>query len=99
MDAHQVFDVEVPVDVSDVRQRVIGAAQDAVDFADVDAVLRSDHDGVECGGSTLKVNQKATLVACGLNRTCKHGEPYQTLLARLFGCAGLRVVFTAKQNG
>jgi hypothetical protein len=46
LDAHQVFDVEVPVDVSDVRQRVIGAAQNTVDFADVDAVIRSDHDGV-----------------------------------------------------
>ena len=84
--------------MSDVRQGVIGAAQDTVDFADVDAVLRSDHDGVECGGSTLKVNQKATLVACGLNRTCKHGEPYQILPTCVFGVVGLCVLFTAKKN-
>jgi len=37
-------------------------------------------------------------VTFGLDRSCKHREPYQILPARLFGCVGLRLVFTAKQG-
>lgn len=84
--------------MGDVRKRVFGASQNAVYFADVGAVLYTNHDGIECGGGSFEVNQEASFVTFGLDRSCKHREPYQILPARLFGCVGLRVVFTAKQG-
>jgi hypothetical protein len=45
--ANQVIEVEVPVNMSDMDQWMVGAAQDAVHFSNVDAVVCSNHDGIQ----------------------------------------------------
>jgi hypothetical protein len=51
-DAHADERVHVkrPVNVGDMGQRMVGAPDDAVHLSNVRPVVRSNHDGVECGG-------------------------------------------------
>ena len=60
--ANQVVDVEGSVNMSDVNQRVVGVAQDPVHFPDVDAVVSSNHDRIECRRGTFEVNEEPPLV-------------------------------------
>lgn len=45
--ANEVVDVEVPVNVRNMDQGMVGAAQDAVDFPNVDAVVCPNHDRIQ----------------------------------------------------
>jgi len=46
-DSNQAVHVERAVDVGYVSERSVGATDDSVHFADVGAVVGSDHDGVQ----------------------------------------------------
>ena len=48
--ADQCAHVECAINVGNMGQRVIGAADDAIHLSDVRPVISPDHDGVEGGG-------------------------------------------------
>ena len=92
--ADECAHVECAINVGNMGQRVIGAADDAVHLSDVRPVISSDHDGVEGGGGPFKMHQQAAFVALRFDGASEHLKTCFALRPSLFGVVGLFLGFT-----
>ena len=87
--ADQGLHVQGTIDVSNMSEWMVGAANHAVDFSDVGPIVCTDHDGVQGRGGTIKMHEQATLVAFRLYGTSKHHKTCSILRPSAFGVVGI----------
>ena len=75
--------------MGDVGERPVGAANDAVHFPDVGAVIGSDHDSVQGRRGTIEMHEQATFVAFGFNGASEHLKTCSILRPSAFGVVGI----------
>ena len=75
--------------MSHVSKGSVGATDDAVDLADVSAVVGPDHDSVQGRRRTVKMHEQATFVAFRFNRARKHLKTCSILRPSAFGVVGI----------
>ena len=62
LDSDQIIHVQRAVNVGHVCERMVGAAQHAIDLSNIHAILCPNHDGIQGRRRAFEVNEQSTFV-------------------------------------